>query len=215
MRPEALPWLALCALSCAGLLASERRGWRAGVWLTKPLASAACVATALASGGLETGYGRRVVLALALSWWGDLLLIPAGVGAAFLLGMGSFLAAHLAYAAAFLGADPPAAPVALAAAALAPVWLATWRWLRPHLEGPLRLAVPLYAAAIGAMVALAAGAATSLSRPGLFAGALLFAVSDLSVARDRLVAPAFAHVAWGLPAYFAAQLLLALSVGSG
>jgi len=37
----------------------------------------------------------------------------------------------------------------------------------------------------------------------------LFYVSDLSVARDRFVARAFVNRARGLPAYYAAQVLMA------
>jgi hypothetical protein len=44
-------------------------------------------------------------------------------------------------------------------------------------------------------------------------GASLFAISDLSVARDRFVARAFVNRLWGLPLYFAAQLILASTVG--
>ena len=44
------------------------------------------------------------------------------------------------------------------------------------------------------------------------AGARLFFVSDLTVARDRFVARASANKAWGLPAYFSGQLLIAWSL---
>jgi len=47
----------------------------------------------------------------------------------------------------------------------------------------------------------------------LLAGAALFFVSDLAVARDRFVAPGFANRLWGLPAYYAGQLLIAWSIG--
>jgi hypothetical protein len=40
----------------------------------------------------------------------------------------------------------------------------------------------------------------------------MFALSDISVARDRFVSKAFANRAWGLPMYFAAQLILASTV---
>jgi hypothetical protein len=39
-----------------------------------------------------------------------------------------------------------------------------------------------------------------------------FAISDLSVARERFIAPTFANLAWGLPLYFAAQLAIGASV---
>ena len=45
------------------------------------------------------------------------------------------------------------------------------------------------------------------------AGALLFYLSDLAVARDRFVVRRFASRAWGLPAYYLAQVLLALTLG--
>jgi hypothetical protein len=42
-------------------------------------------------------------------------------------------------------------------------------------------------------------------------GALAFTASDVSVARDRFVREDFFNRAWGLPLYYCAQLLLALS----
>jgi len=88
------------------------------------------------------------------------------------------------------------------------------RWLWPHL-GSFRTPVSLYSAIIAVMVAtsfLAAppqGAAPSLM---VIAGAVGFAVSDVSVARDKFVAQDFINRAWGLPLYYGAQLLLAASV---
>src|SRR5262245_1399224 len=127
--------------------------------------------------------------------------------------MASFGAAHLAFSAAFVVAGASALPTLVSAALVAPALLAATRWLRPHLRGPLRLAVPAYGLAIGAMVALAAGAAASLGRPALAAGAALFALSDLSVARERFLAPGLANSAWGLPGYFAAQLRRGVASG--
>jgi len=208
-----MPWVALCAAACAALLASLWRGSPLGVWLSKPVAAGAFVAAALASGALEWEVGRWIAAALALSWIGDVLLIPSGTGACFRAGMASFAAAHLAFSAAFLRAGVATGPALAAAAVTAPALLAAARWLRPFLHGPLRVAVPGYAAVIGAMVALAVGAAAGLGRPALAAGAALFALSDLAVARERFVAPGLANSLWGLPAYFAAQLLLALASG--
>jgi hypothetical protein len=42
-------------------------------------------------------------------------------------------------------------------------------------------------------------------------GALGFALSDVSVARDRFVSSGFVNSAWGLPAYYLSQLALAYS----
>ncbi|MEN8163997.1 MAG: lysoplasmalogenase family protein [Acidobacteriota bacterium] len=44
-------------------------------------------------------------------------------------------------------------------------------------------------------------------------GATLFFLSDLAVARHRFVKEAFLNRAIGLPAYYAGQMLLALTIG--
>jgi len=62
---------------------------------------------------------------------------------------------------------------------------------------------------IGAMLSCAVGAAAAGASEPAAAGAVLFALSDLAVAQDRFVARSFASTLWGLPAYYAAQLLLA------
>jgi uncharacterized membrane protein YhhN len=66
---------------------------------------------------------------------------------------------------------------------------------------------------VGAIAAYRAGALPDPQRTRLLAGAALFFVSDLAVARDRFVAHGFANRLWGLPAYYAGQLLIAWSIG--
>jgi uncharacterized membrane protein YhhN len=64
---------------------------------------------------------------------------------------------------------------------------------------------------IGAMTALACGV-TGAGGPATVAlGAIAFTASDVSVARDRFVRNDFFNRAWGLPLYYCAQLLIALS----
>jgi uncharacterized membrane protein YhhN len=46
----------------------------------------------------------------------------------------------------------------------------------------------------------------------ILAGAVAFYLSDLSVANDRFVHESFFNKLWGLPLYYAAQILLAASV---
>ncbi len=86
-------------------------------------------------------------------------------------------------------------------------------WLWPHLKPFYRPAVTAYVVALVAMAA-AAIAATYVGGDWRYAaGALAFAASDVAVARHRFVAPGPANKAWGLPLYYAAQLLFALSLG--
>ncbi|MFH1468720.1 MAG: lysoplasmalogenase [Pseudomonadota bacterium] len=206
-----LSWILVCALAMAAMVLAERLGSARGRWAAKPVASLAFVGLALAQGLPPTAYGRVVLVALVLCLLGDLLLLPERTGPAFLAGLGSFLLGHLAFAAAFfvLGPDLPwtaAATVAL----LLPAALVL-RWLWPHLRGPLRMAVPAYITAITAMVALAVGAGRAGGPWWVPLGAVLFFLSDISVARDRFVAPGWKNRLWGLPLYYGAQVLLALS----
>ena len=97
----------------------------------------------------------------------------------------------------------PAAVLVLVAGAGAAAWL--WR---P--AGSMRGPVLAYIAVIGAMVALAAGT----GEPRLLAGAALFYLSDLCVARDRFVRPGLPNRLVGLPLYYGAQALLATALAS-
>ena len=206
--------IVLGALAVACLVASEWRDWQPGVWLFKPLASASFLWAALVWGATESAYGRLVLLALCLCAIGDVLLIPRGRGRAFLLGIGSFLLGHLVFAVAFVGLDVSKAGVVGAAIAVGAIALLVWRWLRPNLPSDFRAPVLAYLVVIGAMVAVAVGAAFGSGIWAVGIGAVMFAASDLSVARRRFIAPRFIEQLWGLPLYFSAQFLLASTVAS-
>jgi len=207
-----LPWILACALATVGLILADRRGSLAGRWATKPLASAAFVGLALACGASGSVYGLVVLVALLLCLAGDLLLIPDRTGPSFLAGLACFLLGHLAFGVAFLQLGPDWTWTGAALLVLAGPALLVLRWLWPRLRGPMRVAVPAYVVCIAAMVSLAVGAGWAERRWELPVGAVLFFVSDLSVARDRFVAPGWVNRLWGLPLYYAATSLLALSV---
>jgi len=204
-------WISICAIAVAGLLVAERRHSQRGKWLTKPVASLAFVGTALASNALETNYGQLVLLGLLLSLLGDVLLIPEGQPRIFRAGVLAFLSGHLAYGAAFLTQALDLTWLAVAGVALGAALFVVWRWLQPTLPADMRIPVTAYLVVIGAMSALAC-AFTGAGGPLTVAvGALAFTASDVSVARDRFVRHEFSNRAWGLPLYYGAQLLLALS----
>jgi uncharacterized membrane protein YhhN len=194
-----------------GLLAAERRGSQRGKWIAKPLASLAFVATALAAGALDGDYGRWILLGLGLCLLGDLLLIPQGRPAVFRAGLFAFLSGHVAYAVAFLGQPLDAAWLAMAAVLLSLSFWRIWKWLAPHVDGGMRVPVIAYFAVIGVMTALACGVTGAGGPVSVALGAVAFTASDVSVARDRFVRHDFFNRAWGLPLYYCAQLLLALS----
>ena len=198
---------AVCALACAVLVWAEARGRRGVRAIAKPVASLAFVALGVIAGG---GAQPWMLAGLGLGALGDVALLGDGKHA-FLAGLGAFLLGHVAYVVAIAVRVPPdtwlpaagwraAVPVAVGIGALA--------WLWPHL-GKLRVPVIAYVAAI---VAMMVGALAVADAPRLTAGAALFFASDLAVARDRFVAHGFANKAWGLPAYYAGQLLIAWSL---
>jgi uncharacterized membrane protein YhhN len=206
----AIALAATMAVAVALLVAGELRGRRTVILATKPVASLAFVLLGVSRFEPGHPYASWVLLALLLCFAGDLLLM---LRHGFLPGLVSFLLGHLAYVVAFsvlllprswtpLWAVPPLVISAVAAT-----------WLSPHL-GRLRAAVLAYVAVITVMVWGAVAVTAAGRGPWLLAaGAILFYLSDLAVARDRLVLKRFASRAWGLPAYYLGQFLLALTVG--
>jgi uncharacterized membrane protein YhhN len=107
-------------------------------------------------------------------------------------------------------------PALAAALALAVALAVSLPRLAPRVPERMRPFVVGYAVVIAVMVATAIGTATR--PPGaavIAAGAVGFAVSDAAVFRHRFVAAGLSNKLWGLPMYYAAQLLLAASVVLG
>lgn len=200
---------ALCAVAVAGLLVAEWRGSTRGLWLTKPIASAAFIWAGLEAGALDSGYGRLVMLGLALCLAGDVLLIPRGRPAVFRAGVFAFLLGHVAYSAAFLTRPLSVPGLLLGGAVIAAFLWAILRWLRRSLPPDMAGPVHAYLVVIGVMSALACSVTAAGGPVAVAVGALAFTASDVSVARDRFVQHEFVNRAWGLPLYYAAQLLIA------
>ena len=199
------------AIFVAGLLLAYARASQAGIWATKPLASAGFLWAALSQGALETHYGRAVFIALVLSWLGDVLLIPKS-RLAFLGGLVSFLAGHIAFGVAFwvLGCAWTMAVLALACMSV-PAFL-VGRWLLPSVSAGMRGPVVAYIVVITVMVALAIATGLHVESPLIPLAAASFFVSDLAVARERFVCSELANKLWGLPLYYGAQLVFACTV---
>ena len=203
--------IVVCAVAVLGLLVAESRGSQRGVWLAKPLASAAFLWVALASGALDSIYGRWILLGLVLCMAGDVLLIPRERPSVFRAGVLAFLLGHVAYGVGFL--TQPLGPWGLVFAGvvlLVSLWV-TWRWLATSLPADMVGPVRAYLLVIGVMATLACGVSAGGGPLAVALGALAFTASDVSVARDRFVRHEFVNRAWGLPLYYAAQVLLALT----
>jgi uncharacterized membrane protein YhhN len=214
-----LPFAVVTALAVAVLLAAEAAGRATVAGLAKGVASSAFVAAAIASRAVASPYGRVLLIAFSLSWLGDLLLLSRE-RRGFLAGLAAFLAAHVAFVVAFVLRGVDGKALAMAAVPLAAFAFAASRWLLPHVDGSMRWPVIAYMTALCAMVAFAAGAAWGGAAAGgahwrpLALAAVAFLLSDLAVARDQFVAPGLVNQVWGLPLYYAAQLVFAWSAAA-
>jgi uncharacterized membrane protein YhhN len=206
--------IVLTALAVVALLLAERRGSRALIWLAKPAASLGFLAVAWLAGALEHDFGQRVFVGLVCCALGDVLLIPLGAGPAFLAGMASFALGHGVYAWAFATRAQQLTAALLAAAGMIALLFFVLRWLGPKLPPDMRVPVRVYMVVIAGMVVAAVSASAGGADVRIALGAVAFALSDLSVARERFVQPQLLNLLWGLPLYYLAQVLLALSAAA-
>lgn len=182
-------------------------------YLFKPLTMLLVLYIALSDerSGAAAQYQWLIVAALLFSLAGDVfLMLPRD---RFVIGLASFLVAHLIYGAAFV----------LHGGLQAPGWLilvvALFAFggmgvLLPR-AGALRIPVAFYIIAIAAMALTAVTRALQVNTPAALlaaAGALLFVVSDSLLGWNRFVKPFVAAEALLLATYFGGQMLIALSV---
>jgi len=177
----------------------------------KLIASCGFLAVAILGGALRSRYGGVLLAGLSLSFLGDAFLIGESQQA-FLGGLAAFLLAHVAYIAAFALNGISFRWLGAAALPVIGIAIVIGAWLAPHTPPELILPVRLYTVVISGMVIAAIGTRGKGGSLLILVGALLFFLSDLSVASLRLVQAEFPTYVWGLPLYYAGQLCLALSV---
>jgi uncharacterized membrane protein YhhN len=213
----------ICAVSCLVLVGAEIKHNDKVRAISKFLGSGSFVMIgleALHASAAHESFARWILIGLVLGAIGDIALLGRS-NAAFLGGLVAFLGGHLAYVVAatraiaidsWFGAAGIYAAIPIVAGGVA-----LFAWLWPHLAGehkPMRVPVIAYVVTIVTMVlaaiAVARGHALPEPQRCLFvAGAALFFVSDLAVARDKFVAKSVVNRIWGLPLYFGGQLLIA------
>ena len=186
------------------------RCWQAYVF--KPLATLLVLALALSQPASLPAYRWAVAAGLAFSTAGDVfLMLPRD---RFVAGLASFLIAHLFYIYAFsIGVPFGTAPLLWLPffAAGGAVVAVIWRGVAPAMLG----AVIAYVVVIAVMAGQAAGRWHAVGGDAALAaaaGAALFVVSDSILAINRFRAQVHAERAMTLGSYWAAQLLIALSI---
>jgi len=201
----------------AGLLAISALGFVVYLFLlNRPSSLIRTVAKTAAVGALavlalHVGGPMLLVLALALSAIGDAFLAHEG-DVAFLGGLGSFLAAHIAYAVLFISSGPGFADAPLSGLLAVILFGVGMGTVMVRKAGPLALPVAAYVLAIAAMglggVTLGGmillGAALFMASDAVL-GSEKFLMSETSSLR-RLTSPAV----WVL--YYAGQMLITLGL---
>jgi uncharacterized membrane protein YhhN len=161
-------------------------------YLTKPLLMPALMLAYVLENGAKNPFGRKIIMALGLSWLGDLALMFHGA-AMFMAGLTAFLAAHIVYILYFRSIRSQSIsflkrrPVMLLAVIVYTFELLYILW--PGLNG-LAAPVTLYAIVISTMLAFAGwqyGKLADSTATMFLAGAFFFVLSDsiLAVARFR------------------------------
>jgi uncharacterized membrane protein YhhN len=207
IRPATIALIFLTAIACMALVYFQRMQWMPLAGTAKLVASAGYLAVAVSAGALQSRVGQIVFAGLAVSVVGDLALIGT-TETHFLVGLGAFLLAHIAYTTGFIIHGQNRRWSMLAALATVPVSSVVLYWLMPHVGPSLAAPVYAYVAVISLMVITAFGARGAGAATLLVVGAVMFFVSDLSVAMQRIIETDFPTYVWGLPLYYAAQLCL-------
>jgi uncharacterized membrane protein YhhN len=200
----------MTGVGLVGLLFGEWRGLPLVRAVGKPLASLGFIVAAIGFGALDSRYGNIVLAGLVLGAIGDVCLLGQAKQY-FIAGLVSFLLGHVAYVVAFSGLPISLTPALIAAAVITPLLALIARWVFPHAPD-MRVPIGIYMLVIAAMCVVAIGAGAAGAPWMIPVGALMFTASDIAVVRDRFVAPGFMNRLWGLPLYYAAQLIIAWSI---
>jgi alkylglycerol monooxygenase len=231
--PQSAVWVAALGVGlwCVGALLQGRLGWLEVLLIEvaalatatgalglvewhrglKPLAlllTIALVAARERQGGVIGRPGALLLLGLACSLAGDVLLMFPGF---FIPGLVAFLAAHLCYIALFKEGLPwfPSRRALLATLGLG---AAMYLFLFHSLSPVLKVAVGAYVVVISLMAAQAVGRATLLrDRPSLAVaiGAGFFMLSDSLLATNKFAFALPMAQVWVLASYYVAQILIA------
>ena len=200
----------MTTLGLAVLLYGEWKG-RPGLRAAgKPFASLGFIVAAIGFGAFESRYGKIILLGLILGAIGDVCLLGSAKQY-FIAGLVSFLLGHVAYVVAFAGLPLNLSYAIVAAVLMSLVMLAIARWVFPHAP-KMRVPIGLYMLVISVMCVVAIGAGGAGAPWMIPVGALMFTASDIAVVRDRFVSKGLVNRLWGLPLYYAAQLIIAWSI---
>lgn len=197
------------------LLVAELRSDKRAQYFFKPLAALGFILLALMCGALDSIYGQVMLVGLIACALGDVLLLARESKRLFTFGIAAFALGHIFYGVAFRLDHYPLINFGgreIVGLAMCLSIAGSFLWLRPHLEKTMLIPVILYCLIIGFMVVMSSRMMTQSAYILVPLAAIMFAVSDMFVARDRFIKPDPLNALAITPLYFSAQALFALSV---
>jgi alkenylglycerophosphocholine hydrolase len=204
-------WLVIfLASATVGVFAAETRRPRL-LCVAKPLTTLLLLGVI---GVPHTAFAWWIAAGVLFSLAGDVALLFA-TNRAFMIGLASFLVAHILYTVAFLSRARVTGSVVLYAAGIALVTLLLLRRLWAGAAG-MRAPVAIYGAAIATMAAsayatTAGGALATVAGRLAAVGALLFFISDSTLALAKFCRPIRHAALVTLGVYWLGQLGIALA----
>ena len=220
MRPALIP-IPVSIVTVALLIRAGILGKQWQIYIFKPVSTLLVIAVALLSllePGQNNTYMAGVTTGLLLSLGGDIALMFQEKRRAFMIGLGLFLLAHIAYTVAFMLPGPGvfSARDFLSAGILLGVGVGFYLLIRPNL-GTMQGPVIAYMVVISVMVNRAGSALMSpVYGAGqafmILTGAILFYISDMILAANRFW-KSWKYNRISLAFYYSGQLLIALAAG--
>ncbi len=208
--------IVLAIVLLAVLLFFEKRENRKGMLPTKTVLSLLFIVTAISQIHIMQPYTLFIIIGLLFCLGGDVFLaLPQD--RMFLFGLISFLLGHVCYVIGFVWIAGPSKMTLIGIIVTMVLGGLIYVWLKPHL-GTMKKPVIAYILVIsfmftGAWSVLGMQQQPFIARLLIFAGAASFYISDIFVARDRFLKNAFINRLLGLPLYYVAQFMIALSIG--
>ena len=187
-------YFAILAIQLTGDYLFDLNGSALGVWLTKPLLMPILAYWYYQNTKAKTSFDKIILVSLFFSWWGDNFLMPGifKTDINFLLGLASFLIAHVLYIVAFVKT-----PIKTKSVLLKRPWLVfpfvlflfgmiSFLFNQKHPDFALMsIPVIVYATVIMIMVLTALNRYEKVNHPSfkwVFIGAVLFMISDSVIA---------------------------------
>ena len=207
--------LFLYALVVLALLIAELREDRRAQFFFKPMAASGFVLLALQFGALDSTYGQYILAGLIACAFGDVFLLSRQSDVFFKMGMGAFALGHINYVFAANKITHPDIGYLLFLGTTVFglfIGLSVFAKLRKYLPEKMLWPVGFYTFIISLMIIRSLQTHMTGWQVLIIPAAIMFAVSDMFVARDRFVKPAPKNALAITPLYFGAQALFALSV---